>query len=180
MSRFAGPYGAHSARAGWKKRRGRGVLLGGVPAACRRRDVLVLGGGVAGSHAPSIAAGMGEPVTVVDRNPEVRAGSRSSLRSRVEDGFLDPRRHRGTLPAGRSRGRDRAGAGRGGAKLISARDRQGHEARLRHRRLAIDQAAARDFARPRIRTPTWWTRSCHIASHMPGAVAATSTLRSTT
>ena len=44
---------------------GRGVLLGGVPGVAPGR-VLVIGGGVVGTHAARIAAGMGAEVTVLD------------------------------------------------------------------------------------------------------------------
>ncbi|WP_433663303.1 alanine dehydrogenase [Nocardia sp. CA-128927] len=46
---------------------GGGMLLGGVPGV-RPADVVVLGGGVAGSNAASVAAGMGARVTVLDTN----------------------------------------------------------------------------------------------------------------
>ncbi len=46
---------------------GRGVLLGGVPGVLPAR-VLVIGGGVVGTHAAKIAAGMGADVTVLDRS----------------------------------------------------------------------------------------------------------------
>ena len=49
---------------------GRGVLLGGVPGV-PPADVVVLGGGVSGTHAATIALGMGSTVTVVDRSAEV-------------------------------------------------------------------------------------------------------------
>ncbi|MCE3550165.1 alanine dehydrogenase [Pseudonocardia sp. RS11V-5] len=44
---------------------GRGVLMGGVPGA-PRAHVVVLGAGVAGSHATQVAVGMGARVTVLD------------------------------------------------------------------------------------------------------------------
>lgn len=44
---------------------GRGILLGGVPGVAPAH-VLILGGGVAGSHAARIASGMGARVTVMD------------------------------------------------------------------------------------------------------------------
>jgi len=51
---------------------GRGVLLGGVPGVGPGR-VLVIGGGVVGTHAAKIAAGMGADVTVLDRSlPRLR------------------------------------------------------------------------------------------------------------
>ena len=49
---------------------GRGVLLGGVPGV-PPADVVVLGGGVSGTHAATIALGMGSSVTVVDRSADV-------------------------------------------------------------------------------------------------------------
>jgi len=51
---------------------GRGVLLGGVPGVGPGR-VLVIGGGVVGTHAAKVAAGMGADVTVLDRSlPRLR------------------------------------------------------------------------------------------------------------
>ncbi|KMK68413.1 alanine dehydrogenase [Puniceibacterium sp. IMCC21224] len=46
---------------------GRGVLLGGVPGVLPAK-VLVIGGGVVGTHAARVAAGMGADVTVLDRS----------------------------------------------------------------------------------------------------------------
>lgn len=46
---------------------GRGVLMGGVPGVGPAR-VVVIGGGVVGTHAAKIAAGMGADVTVLDRS----------------------------------------------------------------------------------------------------------------
>lgn len=48
---------------------GRGVLLGGVPGV-PAGDIVILGGGVAGTNAALIALGMGATVTVVDRSAE--------------------------------------------------------------------------------------------------------------
>ena len=51
---------------------GRGVLMGGVPGVGPARGV-VIGGGVVGTHAARIAAGMGADVTVLDRSlPRIR------------------------------------------------------------------------------------------------------------
>ena len=46
---------------------GRGVLLGGVPGVGPAK-VVVIGGGVVGTHAARVAAGMGADVTVLDRS----------------------------------------------------------------------------------------------------------------
>jgi alanine dehydrogenase len=64
--RLAPQVGAHCLE---REAGGRGVLLGGVPGV-PPADVIILGGGVAGTHAATIALGMGANVTVVDRNPE--------------------------------------------------------------------------------------------------------------
>jgi len=46
---------------------GRGALLGGVPGVAPG-NVVILGGGVVGTNAAKIAAGMGAHVTIIDRN----------------------------------------------------------------------------------------------------------------
>ncbi|MEW2912836.1 alanine dehydrogenase [Leisingera sp. JC11] len=46
---------------------GRGVLMGGVPGVAPAK-VVVIGGGVVGTHAAKIAAGMGADVTILDRS----------------------------------------------------------------------------------------------------------------
>jgi alanine dehydrogenase len=50
-----------------KPLKGRGILLGGVPGVHPAR-VLILGGGVVGTNAAKIAAGMGADVTIMDVN----------------------------------------------------------------------------------------------------------------
>lgn len=50
-----------------KPLKGRGILLGGVPGV-RPAKVLILGGGVVGTNAAKIAAGMGADVTIMDLN----------------------------------------------------------------------------------------------------------------
>ncbi len=61
--RVAGQVGAHLL---YRPLGGKGLLLGGLPAAERGR-VVVLGGGVAGGGAASVAAALGAQVTVFDR-----------------------------------------------------------------------------------------------------------------
>src|SRR5882672_5674142 len=50
-----------------KPLKGRGILLGGVPGV-KPAKVLILGGGVVGTNAAKIAAGMGADVTIADVN----------------------------------------------------------------------------------------------------------------
>lgn len=65
--RLAPQIGAHCLE---KSQGGRGILLGGVPGV-PAADVVILGGGVSGTHAATIALGMGAKVTVVDRSADV-------------------------------------------------------------------------------------------------------------
>ena len=55
---------------------GKGILLGGVPAAKRGR-VVVLGGGVAGGNAAIVAAGLGAEVTVFDMDRDKLVAARA-------------------------------------------------------------------------------------------------------
>ncbi len=65
--RLAPQVGAHCLE---KAQGGRGVLLGGVPGV-PGAEVVILGGGVSGTHAATIALGMGADVTVIDRSADV-------------------------------------------------------------------------------------------------------------
>ncbi len=62
--RLAPQVGAHALE---KAQGGRGILLGGVPGV-PAAEVVVLGGGVSGTHAATIALGMGANVTLVDKS----------------------------------------------------------------------------------------------------------------
>src|SRR5206468_1440627 len=87
MSEVAGRMAPHvGARCLEKENGGRGVLLGGVPGV-PPADVVILGGGVAGSHAALISAGMGATVTVVDRNPDVLRRISQQLGARIRTVF---------------------------------------------------------------------------------------------
>lgn len=55
---------------------GKGILLGGLPAV-ERGKVVVLGGGVAGGNAATVAAALGAQVTVFDRNRDKLARMRA-------------------------------------------------------------------------------------------------------
>jgi alanine dehydrogenase len=62
--RLAPQVGAYTLQ---KANGGRGVLMGGVPGVSPAK-VVVIGGGVVGTHAAKIAAGMGADVTILDRS----------------------------------------------------------------------------------------------------------------
>jgi len=65
--RLAPQVGAHALE---KAQGGSGILLGGVPGV-PAANVVILGGGVSGTHAATIAVGMGAHVTIVDRSADV-------------------------------------------------------------------------------------------------------------
>jgi alanine dehydrogenase len=68
MSEVAGRMSIQAAAHSLEKHNGGlGALLGGVPGVSRAQ-VLVLGGGVVGTHAAQMAAGMGADVTILDVN----------------------------------------------------------------------------------------------------------------
>jgi alanine dehydrogenase len=73
MSEVAGRLSIEAAGSALKRSSGgRGILLGGVPGVVPAR-VVVLGGGVVGTHAARMAAGLGAEVTVFDRSiPRLR------------------------------------------------------------------------------------------------------------
>lgn len=68
MSEVAGKLSVQAgAKALEKAQGGRGVLLGGVPGT-ERGNVVILGGGVAGTNAAKVAIGMGANVTILDKS----------------------------------------------------------------------------------------------------------------
>jgi alanine dehydrogenase len=73
MSEVAGRLSIEAAGSALKRSAGgRGILLGGVPGVAPAR-VVVIGGGVVGSHAARMAVGLGAEVSVLDRSiPRLR------------------------------------------------------------------------------------------------------------
>ena len=71
---------------------GRGVLMGGVPGVGPAR-IVIIGGGVVGTQAARIAAGMGADVTVLDQSlPRMRL-SRRYLWHAFQNKLCQPGRH---------------------------------------------------------------------------------------
>ena len=85
--RLAPQVGAHALE---KAQGGRGVLLGGVPGV-PAAEVVILGGGVSGTHAATIALGMGANVTVVDRSNEALRRLSAQFGDRRAHDLFDPR-----------------------------------------------------------------------------------------
>ncbi len=72
-----------------KEKGGKGVLLGGVPGT-RRGRVVILGGGVVGRNAATIAVGMGAQVTVLDVRAETMAYLEDVFGGAVETLYSNP------------------------------------------------------------------------------------------
>ncbi len=105
---------------------GRGILLGGVPGVAPAK-VVILGGGVSGTHAAEMAVGLRADVTVVDRSMKRLRELSSHLRANAAHRVFDAGAHR---RARHRRGpRDRRGADRGrrGAEARDARHGPPHE-----------------------------------------------------
>src|SRR6202012_4803410 len=73
MSEVAGRLSIEAAGTALKRfNGGRGVLIGGVPGVQPAR-IVVIGGGVVGTHAARMAVGLGAEVTILDRSlPRLR------------------------------------------------------------------------------------------------------------
>ena len=72
-----------------KERGGKGVLLGGVPGT-RRGRVVILGGGVVGQNAATIAIGMGAQVTVLDVRADTMAYLEDVFGGAIETLYSNP------------------------------------------------------------------------------------------
>jgi alanine dehydrogenase len=72
-----------------KERGGKGVLLGGVPGT-RRGRVVILGGGVVGRNAATIAVGMGAQVTVLDVRAETMGYLEDVFGGAIETLYSNP------------------------------------------------------------------------------------------
>jgi alanine dehydrogenase len=178
MSEVAGRMAPHvGARCLEKSSGGRGVLLGGVPGV-PPADVVILGGGVAGSHAALISAGMGATVTVVDRNPEALRRIAKELGARVRTVFS-------TADAVETlcRRADLVIAsvlipGAAAPKLISAATVKAMKPGAVIVDIAIDQGGCAETSRPTTHSaPTYLVSEVvhYCVTNMPGAVARTST-----
>jgi alanine dehydrogenase len=178
MSEVAGRMAPHvGARCLEKENGGRGVLLGGVPGV-PPADVVILGGGVAGTHAAIISVGMGATVTVVDRNPEALRRIANQLGARVRTVFST----RDAVEAVCKRADLVIGTvlipGAAAPKLISAATVKAMKPGSVIVDVAIDQGGCSETSRPTTHSnPTYLVDEVvhYCVTNMPGAVARTST-----
>jgi alanine dehydrogenase len=156
---------------------GRGVLLGGVPGV-PPADVVILGGGVAGTHAAIISVGMGATVTVVDRNPEALRRISNQLGARVRTVFstrdaVETLCKRADLVIGTV-----LIPGAAAPKLISAATVKAMKPGSVIVDVAIDQGGCAETSRPTTHSnPTYVVDGVvhYCVANIPGAVARTST-----
>lgn len=157
---------------------GSGVLLGGVPGVPGAK-VVVLGGGVAGTHAADVAAGMGAEVVVIDRDMDVLRSIWRQFGRRVKTAYSTQggiRMHCSTadlvigsvLIPGASAPKlvtkDLIASMKPGAVVVD---------------VAIDQGGCFETSRPTTHDmPTYVVDSIvhYCVANMPGAVALTSTI----
>jgi alanine dehydrogenase len=178
MSEVAGRMAPHvGARCLEKENGGRGVLLGGVPGV-PPADVVILGGGVAGTHAAVISVGMGATVTVVDRNPEALRRISNQLGARVRTVFST----RDAVEAVIRRADLVIGTvlipGAAAPKLISAATVKAMKPGSVIVDVAIDQGGCAETSRPTTHSnPIYLVDDVvhYCVTNMPGAVARTST-----
>ena len=155
---------------------GRGVLLGGVPGV-QPAKVVVLGGGVVGTHAARMAAGLGAHVSIIDKSLprlrqldelfEGRVVTLASTMHAIEDAVLEADVVVGAvLVAGASApklvSRDMLGSMKRGAVLVD---------------VSIDQGGCFETSRPTTHAhPTYEVDGIihYCVANMPGAVPVTS------
>ena len=172
--RLAPQVGAHALE---KAAGGRGILLGGVPGA-PPADVLIIGGGVSGTHAATIALGMGAHVTILDRSLEALRRLSDHFGGRVQTIFSTRAAIRewvtradlvigAVLVPGASAPklitREMLGTMKQGAVLVD---------------IAIDQGGCAETSKPTTHShPTYVVDGVvhYCVANMPGAVARTST-----
>jgi alanine dehydrogenase len=173
--RLAPQVGAHALE---KAQGGRGILLGGVPGV-PAASVVILGGGVSGTHATTIAVGMGAQVTVVDRSPEALRRLSSQFGNAISTVYST----RAAI-AELARGADlMIGAvlipGAAAPKLVSREVLRTMKKGSVVVDVAIDQGGCFETSHPTTHSnPTYVVDGVvhYCVANMPGAVARTSTL----
>jgi alanine dehydrogenase len=156
---------------------GRGILLGGTPGVSPA-DVLILGGGVAGTNAALIAFGMGAQVTVVDRNTDALRRIAAQFDNRVRTIFsatdtIETLCRRADLVIGTV-----LIPGAAAPKLITATTVRAMKPGAAIVDVSVDQGGCAETSRPTTHSqPTYVVDGVvhYCVANMPGAVSRTST-----
>ncbi|MDQ8699663.1 alanine dehydrogenase [Hyphomicrobium sp. LHD-15] len=155
---------------------GRGVLMGGVPGV-RPAKVVVLGGGVVGTHAARMAAGLGADVTIIDKSLprlrqldelfEGRVQTLASTMHAIEEAVLDADVVVGAVLV----------AGASAPKLVSRAMLKSMKRGAVLVDVSIDQGGCFETSRPTTHAnPTFEVDGIihYCVANMPGAVPVTS------
>ena len=160
-----------------KERGGKGVLLGGVPGT-RRGQVVILGGGVVGRNAATIAIGMGAQVTVLDVRAKTMGYLEDVFGSSIETLYSNPHNIEETV----RRADLVVGAvlipGAPAPKLVTEQLIAAMEKGSVVVDVAVDQGGCIETCRPTNHdNPTYEVHGVvhYCVPNMPGAVSATST-----
>jgi alanine dehydrogenase len=160
-----------------KERGGKGVLLGGVPGT-RRGRVVILGGGVVGRNAATIAVGMGAQVTLLDIRAKTMEYLEDVFGSSIETLYSNPY----NIEEAVSRADLVIGAvlvpGAVAPKLVTEGLIQRMEQGSVVVDVAVDQGGCIETCRPTTHDqPTYEVHGVvhYCVPNMPGAVAQTST-----
>ncbi len=160
-----------------KEKGGKGVLLGGVPGT-RRGRVVILGGGVVGRNAATIAIGMGAQCTVLDVRADTMAYLEDVFGGAIETLYSNPTNIEQAVA--------RADLVVGGVLLAGARaPKLVTEDMLKRMEpgsvvvdVAVDQGGCIETCRPTTHdNPTYEVHGVvhYCVANMPGAVSQTST-----
>ena len=179
MSEVAGRMSIQVGAASLQKANGGfGVLLGGVPGVAPAK-VVILGGGVSGTHAAEMAVGLRADVTVVDRSVSRLRELSAIFGSSAAHDLLNHRDHRAPGARCGPRGRGPCWWPGGGAEADHARHGEDHEARRgAGGHLRLDQGGCFETSRPTTHAdPTFVVDGVihYCVANMPGAVPRTST-----
>lgn len=156
---------------------GRGVLLGGVPGIAPA-NVVIIGGGIVGSNAALMAAGLGANVTVMDINLDTLRRLDTELPANVTTQFNDPQ----ALEAQLAQADLVIGAvllpGKAAPKLLTRERLRLMKPKSVLVDVCIDQGGCAETSRPTTHAdPTFEEDGVihYCVANMPGAVARTST-----
>ena len=157
---------------------GRGILLGGVPGVAPA-NVVVLGGGIVGTNAAKVAAGLGANVVIMDINLERLRYLDDVMPANVHTIYSDPATirdhiHQADLVVGAV-----LIPGAKAPRLVSKADLKNMKSGSVIVDVAIDQGGCIETARPTThQQPTYVVDGVvhYCVTNMPGAVGRTSTV----
>ena len=158
-------------------RQGKGVLLGGA-VGVEPSNVVILGGGIVGSNAASMALGLGANVTVVDRSAAVLRALNARFGDRLKTAFSFRETVVRLLQSADAVIIGVLVPGAAAPRLVQASDLKTMKAGSVLVDVAIDQGGGAETSRPTTHAePTYVIDGIvhYCVANMPGAVARTST-----